>query len=132
MITQESVPDWPHPEYGTHHAVLRDPEDDFEQRYWDLLLPLVNRQWRRSNPGTAYPEIQFCALEEPKALSEGFGAVPAAVVQSTPDANWFGLELMLKNNWCEVLVSDDETVAIVSPFYEWGLADFWEQGLYDK
>ena len=132
MITQESIPKWPHPKYGVHTAVLRDPEDDFEQRYWDLLLPLVNRQWRRSNIGMKYPETHFCALEEPKTMSEGFGAVPAVVLRSTPDANWAGLEMFLKNNWCEVFVSEDNTIAIVSPFYEWGLADFWEQDLYEK
>lgn len=128
-----------HPEYGGY--LIRPagpPLDDFEGLYYDHLEALIKRKWDRLFSGPPYPEIKRAELLGEQDLEPGCPFAPVqGVLVTIPKKAWNRcfmrpgrLEKSLAKNKCTYHEIDRDT-AVVSPFFEWELADFWEEGRYE-
>ena len=112
-----------------------DPDGMYEK----MLSGLVWRKWDELFMGGPYPELARIDLMTQAGLSGESGFPPYQGMLVTLAKNAWNApfikprrlsESLEKNRvWLKQL--DGRTFAI-SPFYYWGLADFWEENLYDR
>ena len=128
---------WAHPEYGTF--LLRpayNAMDDFEKLYEDRLYALVTRKWPMFCMGWPLPRFRRLELVGPDGEDGGFAPVQGAILDipkkagKAPDLS--RIQESLGKNGCACLMLEGGSQMAISPFFEWELADFWEEGRYDE
>lgn len=131
-VRERTMPGWEHGEYGMYVPEVQpylDTESDV--LYWEKITALVLRKWRARYPRLQEPAMAYC-LMWPPGEAHTWGGVSMVMVdagaldQGRKDA----LAEDIRRTRTEVLVQGPHLY--VCPFFEWGLADYWEEGWYDK
>lgn len=127
-----------HPEYGTYHVrPAGKPLDDFEMLYYDHLMRLVCRKWQNLFQGPPYPEMQRAELVNDRDLEPGCPFAPVqGLILRLPVKPWN--QFFMKPGKLEKSLAKNgvlyreiaKNTAVVSPFFEWELAEFWEEDRY--
>lgn len=123
---------WVHPEYGEHIPEVKTVlSTEFDCLYWDNLYALAVRKWTALYPLRPLPAMGYCLMWTPDD-DRSWGGVPMLVMDvSTLDAKRRdALANSIQKTKTMAAVMDRDLY--VSPFYEWELADYWEEGWYDK
>lgn len=132
------MPAWIHPEYGSY--TLRPAYNamtDFEALYENCLFELVKRKWLKLCTGWPLPRFQRLELVDGVSEENGFAPVQGALLtlpekpKRAPDIDLDRLSESFEKNCCACLVLDGGHQLAISPFFEWELADFWEEGKYE-
>ena len=126
------LPPWTHPEWGEYVPEIQDTLDtDSDVLYYTKLEALSDRKWSARFPFVPLPGIRYC-LMWPPGESGSWGGVSMICVDAS-DLDPGRREAFAQE------IQKTKTDAIVkgqyvyiSPFFEWGLADYWEEGWYDK
>lgn len=123
---------WTHPEYGEHIPEVQSVlSTEFDCLYWDNLYALAVRKWTSLYPRRPTPPMGYCLMWEPDG-DRSWGGVPMLVMDvSELDAKRkeaLANSIRKTKTMASVMGQD----LYVSPFYEWELADYWEEGWYNK
>lgn len=129
-VPYQNLPVWNHSEHGRWKPFSGPPRDETEFLYWDRMTALVARKWPGIVPGSPVPRMAFARMKPADDL-DGWCSVDILVLEKPPGADWAGfLSAIAADNLFSV--SDHGRYAYISPFFEWGLADYWENGYYDR
>ena len=130
LVPYHNLPVWNHAEYGRWKPVSGPPMDATEYLYWDEMTQLVARKWPQLLPGAPFPSIVFARMKADDG-SDPWCSIDMLVIEKPAgtDVSAF-LSALRDDNLFSI--KDCGRFAYVSPFFEWGLADYWEQGYYDR
>lgn len=125
-----SLPVWRHEEHGSWKPIQGPPANDTERLYWDRMTALVERKWPELMPEDPVPEMSFARMKPADDLKH-WCSVDMLIIFRPQGADWSAFLASLRD---DNLFSfrDCGRYAYISPFFEWGLADYWEQGYYDR
>ena len=127
-----AMPGWEHPEYGLFEpvpvSVLATVSDEF---YWDKLTALIRKKWKAVSTDPCPP--MGYGLMWRTGDDRSWGGTPVIFVDLSRmrrgSTAWHRTAAGILKTGTMVKSMDD--MAYVSPFFEWGLAEYWERGLYD-
>lgn len=125
-----NLPVWRHPEHGRWKPCAGPPVGDTERLYYGQLLPLLERKWRETMPGEPMPAAAFARMR-PADGTDPWCSVDMFVLEKKTLADWAPFLAAVRDDNL-LSFQDSGRYAYVSPFFEWGLADYWENGYYDR
>lgn len=129
-IPYRNLPVWQTEKDGDWRPLAGDPEDECEWLYYERLTGLIERKWPVLVPGAPWPVVKFARMK-PADGSDQWCSVDMLVLEKPAGADWsVFLESLEEDNL--VQYADQGRYAYISPFFEWGLADYWENGYYDR
>lgn len=122
---------WTHPEWGPHeiYEKLAGPQDDFDWLYWDMITALIRKHWL-ALAGKDVPRMKFCEMWKPGEFGTWGPMQAVAVYTMGKGPQWMKVSAAIRKT--RTMTMSDGQWGYVSPFVEWGLADYWEGGWYDK
>ncbi len=122
---------WEHPEWGTHeiYEKLSGPQDESDWLYWDMITALIAKHWAAQATGSV-PRMKFCEMWPPGQFGTWGPMLAVAVYTRGKGPMWAKVAAAIRKT--RTMTLSDGEWGYVSPFVEWGLADYWEGGWYDK
>ena len=129
-VPYKDLPVWTHAEYGPWKPVQREPVSETDLLYWEKLTGLIVRKWPVLVPGAPWPAVKFASMK-PSGEPDAWCSIEMIIVEKPAGADWSAFMKSLRDDNL-VQVRDYGRYAYLSPFFEWGLADYWENGYYDR
>ncbi len=130
MVPCRNLPVWNHAEYGRWKPVFGPPMDDAEMLYWTEMTRLVFRKWPQVMGNTPLPALSFARMR-PADGTDQWCSIDILLMEKPPGTDLSPFLAALRDDNLFSFM-DCGRYAYASPFFEWGLADYWENGYYDR